>query len=147
MQQASEAKYKAAVVLDNMPWCDTGIPESAFGRSRILGTLLICSVQSIFDVPHETRSDVDLLFLCGTPRPQELETLHRDYFTLFRNYRDFRTILDGTCAKGSHECLVLDLRKARTDVNNCLSYHKATVRDEPFCVGNQPLSAALSTTN
>ena len=112
-----------------------------FKMGRHLKLFFICALQNIKDAPPDIRTNVDFLFCFNTSNIAEREKIHKEYFGVLRNYGDFCKVFDA-CAKG-HECIVIDIRKARKDPMHCIFYYHAALRTEPFHVG-RPIFRHLS---
>lgn len=106
-----------------------------FKLGRHLKMFYINAMQYIKDAPPEIRGNVDLLFSFNSTSGHEREKLWKEYFAMFRNYRDFCRVFD-ECAQG-YECIVLDTRKAATNPSECIFYYKAKLLEEPFQVGRK----------
>jgi hypothetical protein len=100
-----------------------------------------CTLQYMRDCPPDARNNTDLLFLYNIPSDAERQKVHKDFFGMIPNYRDFVTILD-MCTQG-YSCLVLDTKLAMRDPQHCIFYYQAKIRSEPFRVG-RPVFWTLS---
>jgi len=107
--------------------------NKVFKLGRHLKLFYINAMQYIKDAPPDIRGNVDLLFAFNTTSGIEREKLWKEYFAMFKNYRDFNKVFD-SCAQG-YECIVLDTRKLSTNPSDCIFYYKATYLKEPFKVG------------
>ena len=109
--------------------------NKVFKLGRHLKLFYINAMQYIKDAPPDIRGNVDLLFAFNTTSGSEREKLWREYFAMFRNYKDFCKVFDA-CAQG-YDCIVLDTRKASQNPSECIFYYRATYRTEPFRVGRE----------
>jgi hypothetical protein len=94
-----------------------------------------CTLQYMRDCPPDARNNTDLLFLYNIPSDAERQKVHKDFFGMIPNYKDFVAILD-MCTQG-YSCLVLDTRLAMRDPAHCIFYYKAKPRLENFQVGRE----------
>lgn len=115
--------------------------NKVFKLGRHLKMFYINAMQYIKDAPPDIRGNVDLLFAFNTTSGSEREKLWKEYFAMFKNYKDFCKVFD-TCAQG-YDCIVLDTRKASQKASDCVFYYRAKYRTEPFRVG-RPIFWALS---
>ena len=106
--------------------------NKVFKLGRHLKLFYINAMQYIKDAPPDIRGNVDILFVFNTNSGSEREKLWKEYFAMFKNYKDFAKVFDA-CAQG-YECLVLDTRKG-TKASECIFYYKAKYHTEPFRVG------------
>jgi hypothetical protein len=109
--------------------------NKVFKLGRHLKLFYINAMQYIKDAPPDVRGNVDLLFAFNTTSGTEREKLWREYFAMFRSYRDFCKVFDA-CAQG-WDCIVLDTRRQSQNPSDCIFYYRATYRTETFRVGKQ----------
>jgi len=107
--------------------------NKVFKLGRHLKLFYINAMQYIKDAPPDVRGNVDLLFAFNTTSGSEREKLWREYFAMFKSYKDFCKVFD-TCAQG-YDCIVLDTRKASQKASECVFYYRATYHTQPFKVG------------
>jgi len=107
--------------------------NKVFKLGRHLKMFYINAMQYIKDAPPDIRGNVDLLFAFNTTSGSEREKLWKEYFAMFKNFRDFSKVFD-TCAQG-YDCIVLDTRKASQKPSDCVFYYRAKYLTEPFRVG------------
>jgi GTPase SAR1 family protein len=107
--------------------------NKVFKLGRHLKMFYINAMQYIKDAPPDIRGNVDLLFAFNTTSGTEREKLWKEYFAMFKNFRDFSKVFD-TCAQG-YDCIVLDTRKASQKASDCVFYYRARYLTEPFRVG------------
>jgi len=112
----------------------SGDISKVFKLGRHYKLFFLNAMQYICDAPPEIRGNVDLLFAFNTTSQMEREKLWKEYFGMFKSYRDFCKVFE-TCAQG-YECIVLDTRKAAQTPEKCIFYYKAKMHTEPFQVGN-----------
>lgn len=109
--------------------------NKVFKLGRHLKLFYINAMQYIKDAPPDIRGNVDVLFAFNTTSGAEREKLWKEYFAMFKTYKDFCKVFDA-CAQG-YDCIVLDTRKMSTNPSECIFYYRATYRTEPFKVGKQ----------
>jgi hypothetical protein len=115
--------------------------NKVFKLGRHLKMFYINAMQYIKDAPPDIRGNVDLLFAFNTTSGSEREKLWKEYFAMFKNYKDFCKVFD-TCAQG-YDCIVLDTRKASQKASDCVFYYRAKYLTKPFKVG-RPIFWSLS---
>jgi len=109
--------------------------NKVFKLGRHLKLFYINAMQYIKDAPPDVRGNVDLLFAFNTSSGAEREKLWKEYFAMFKNYKDFSKVFDA-CAQG-YDCIVLDTRRMSSNPTDCVFYYRATYRKEPFKVGRE----------
>lgn len=109
--------------------------NKVFKMGRHLKMFYINAMQYIKDAPPDVRGNVDILFAFNTTSGSEREKLWKEYFAMFKSYKDFSKVFDA-CAQG-YDCIVLDTRKASSNPNDYVFYYRAKYRTEPFKVGKQ----------
>ena len=109
--------------------------NKVFKLGRHLKLFYINAMQYIKDAPPDVRGNVDLLFAFNTTSGSEREKLWREYFAMFKTYKDFCKVFD-TCAQG-YDCIVLDTRKASQKASDCVFYYRATYHTKEFKVGRE----------
>lgn len=115
--------------------------NKVFKMGRHLKLFYVNAMQYIKDAPPDVRGNVDLLFAFSTSSGSERDKLWREYFAMFKSYKDFCRVFD-ECAHG-YDCIVLDTRQeADTDIDR-VHYYRAAHRTEPFRVG-RPIFYSLS---
>jgi hypothetical protein len=107
--------------------------EAVFKLGRHYKLFYINAMQYIKDAPPSIRGNVDLLFVFNTNSGTEREKLWKEYFAMFKTYRDFCSVFE-SCAQG-YDCIVLDSRKASVSPSECIFYYRAKVHQKPFRVG------------
>lgn len=107
--------------------------NKVFKMGRHLRLFYINAMQYIKDAPPDIRGNVDLLFAFNTTSGSEREKLWKEYFAMFKNFRDFSKVFD-TCAQG-YDCIVLDTRRASQKASDCVFYYRAQYLTRPFKVG------------
>ncbi len=115
--------------------------NKVFKLGRHLKLFYINAMQYIKDAPPDIRGNVDLLFVFNTTSGTEREKLWKEYFAMFKTYKDFSLVFDA-CAQG-YDCIVLDTRKASQKPSDCIFYYRAKFLKEPFRVG-RPVFWSLS---
>ena len=115
--------------------------NKVFKLGRHLKLFYINAMQYIKDAPPDIRGNVDLLFVFNTTSGTEREKLWKEYFAMFKTYKDFSLVFDA-CAQG-YDCIVLDTRKASQKPSDCIFYYRAKYLKEPFRVG-RPVFWSLS---
>lgn len=115
--------------------------NKVFKLGRHLKLFYINAMQYIKDAPPDVRGNVDLLFAFNTTSGSEREKLWKEYFAMFKSYKDFSKVFD-TCAQG-YDCIVLDTRRASQKASDCIFYYRATHHTTPFRVG-RPIFWSLS---
>lgn len=115
--------------------------NKVFKLGRHLKMFYINAMQYIKDAPPDIRGNVDLLFAFNTTSGSEREKLWKEYFAMFKNYRDFCKVFDA-CAQG-YDCIVLDTRKASQKASDCVFYYRAKYLTKAFRVG-RPIFWSLS---
>jgi len=101
------------------------------GRHRKITT--INCVQYLMDMPSGLRTQIDFVIAFSDSIIANRERLYKYFFGMFSNFRDFDDVFL-QCTQG-YECIVMDNRKKSSDPSKCISYYKATIRDDPFIVG------------
>jgi hypothetical protein len=109
--------------------------NKVFKLGRHLKLFYINAMQYIKDAPPDIRGNVDLLFVFNTTSGNEREKLWKEYFAMFKTYKDFCRVFD-ECTKG-YDCIVLDTRKASSSPFGCIFYYRATPKKDPFHVGRE----------
>jgi hypothetical protein len=104
--------------------------NKVFKMGRHLKLFYVNLMQYIKDAPPDIRGNVDYLFVFNTPSNSEREKLYKDYFGMFKSFRDFCRVFD-VCATG-YDCLVLNMRNTGTP---SIHYYRASYRTHPFRVG------------
>lgn len=107
--------------------------NKVFKLGRHLKMFYINAMQYIKDAPPDIRGNVDLLFVFNTTSGAEREKLWKEYFAMFKSYKDFSKVFD-SCAQG-YDCIVLDTRKASHNLGDCIFYYRAKLHSAPFKVG------------
>jgi hypothetical protein len=107
--------------------------NKVFKLGRHLKMFYINAMQYIKDAPPDIRGNVDLLFVFNTTSGSEREKLWKEYFAMFKSYKDFSKVFD-SCAQG-FDCIVLDTRKASHNIGDCIFYYRAKYLEKPFRVG------------
>jgi hypothetical protein len=116
--------------------------NKVFKLGRHLKLFYINAMQYIKDAPPDIRGNVDLLFAFNTSSGTEREKLWREYFAMFKNFKDFCRVFDA-CAQG-FDCIVLDTRQKVTKPTDAIHYYRATYHTKPVRVG-RPIFYSLST--
>ena len=112
--------------------------NKVFKMGRHLKLFYMNLMQYIKDAPPDVRGNVDYLFVFNTPSNSEREKLFKDYFGMFKSFKDFCKVFD-VCATG-YDCLVLNMRNTGAPT---IHYYRATYHTRPFRVG-RPIFRALS---
>lgn len=107
--------------------------NKVFKLGRHLKMFYINAMQYIKDAPPDVRGNVDLLFAFNTTSGSEREKLWKEYFAMFKTYKDFCKVFDA-CAQG-YDCIVLDTRRASQKASECVFYYRAKYHSQPFKVG------------
>lgn len=115
--------------------------NKVFKLGRHLKLFYVNAMQYIKDAPPDIRGNVDLLFAFNTSSGTEREKLWREYFAMFKNFKDFCRVFDA-CAQG-YDCIVLDTRQKCVKPTDAIHYYRATYHTKPFRVG-RPIFYSLS---
>jgi GTPase SAR1 family protein len=145
---ANNKAMKLALIMDDCMSETTGSSNGKGPKKKVMGStdinkvfklgrhlkmFYINAMQYIKDAPPDIRGNVDLLFVFNTTSGSEREKLWKEYFAMFKSYKDFSKVFD-SCAQG-FDCIVLDTRKASQNISDCIFYYRAKYLEKPFRVG------------
>lgn len=121
------------VVLDDLAY-DSSIMKKPvlryiFMNGRHLNIFLIFSSQYVSDLgPPAIRANIDILFVCREAIQANRWRLYNMFFGCFENFEDFNKVLNA-CTE-NYSVLVLDNTKISNNVEECVFWFKAKIRDD-----------------
>ena len=107
--------------------------------SQWFNELLIMGYQSVRDVPESIINAPSKVFVFFEKEDSNRRKLHKHYFkTLIPEYKDFSELMNEICQE--HTCLVVDLKKQSSKLEDCVFYFKAPawkwdnppIKDKPW---------------
>lgn len=101
------------------------------GRHRKI--FFVNCMQYCMDLGPDLRTQVDYVFALRENIMNNREKLHKYFFGMFKDFKDFGTVMDA-CTQG-YECLVLNNTVRSTKVEDCISYYEANPNLPPFKMG------------
>lgn len=98
-----------------------------FMNGRHFNIFSVITIQYSMDVPRNLRANADFVFVLMDNIVTNRQRLYESFFGMFPNFKVFeKTFLDCT---ENNECLVLDNRKATNDIEKCVFWYKAELKD------------------
>ena len=101
------------------------------GRHRKI--FFLCAVQYLMDIPPDIRTNVDYLFVLKENVLSNREKLHKQFFGMFAEYKDFSVVMN-SCTSG-FQCMVLDNTARSNDPSDCVFWYQADAAGASFRVG------------
>ena len=102
------------------------------GRHRKI--FFLCAVQYLMDIPPDIRTNVDYLFVLKENVLSNREKLHKQFFGMFAEYKDFSVVMN-SCTSG-FQCMVLDNTARSNDPSDCVFWYQADPAGSDFRVGS-----------
>jgi hypothetical protein len=102
------------------------------GRHRKI--FFLCAVQYLMDIPPDIRTNVDYLFVLKENVLSNREKLHKQFFGMFAEYKDFSVVMN-SCTSG-FQCMVLDNTARSNDPSDCVFWYQADAAGPDFRVGS-----------
>ena len=101
------------------------------GRHRKI--FFLCAVQYLMDIPPDIRTNVDYLFVLKENVLSNREKLHKQFFGMFAEYKDFSVVMN-SCTSG-FQCMVLDNTARSNNPSDCVFWYQADPAGSDFRVG------------
>lgn len=130
---------KVFVVLDDLAFDGSIMKKPVmryiFMNGRHLNIFLIFSSQYVADLgPPAIRANIDVLFVCREAIQANRWRLYNMFFGCFETFEDFNKVLNA-CTE-NYGVLVLDNTKLSNNVEDCVFWFKAKMRDD-FRMGSR----------
>lgn len=106
--------------------------RGSFFNGRHWNIFLIMTMQYVLDLPPELRSNVDYVFILRNNMVADRERIWKHFCGFIPNFNLFQQIMS-KCTQG-YECLVVDNTSRSNEIDECIYWYKAEVR-ENFRIG------------
>lgn len=134
-----DACKKVYLIMDDTMYDKTTLKSKnmrlLFMNGRHRKIFFLCAVQYLMDIPPDLRTNVDYLFVLKENVLANKEKLHRQFFGMFNEYKDFAMVMN-SCTAG-FECMVLDNTARSNNPAECVFWYQGDPAGGSFNVGSQ----------